>query len=137
MRVVIDTNVLINCIGARTKHHLIWKAFLLNTITLSASFDMLLEYQELVLQKYPAKVASEIIDVPTDPDYIKQCEIYYYWHAITIDPDDNKFYDAAVSCNADYLVTFDTHFNEAKRLEFPKVNIISADEFLEILKALV
>jgi len=31
-------------------------------------------------------------------------------------------------------VTNDAHFKEAKKFEFPNVNIISADEFLEILK---
>lgn len=49
------------------------------------------------------------------------------------DPDDNKFFDAAIAANADYLVTNDSHFNEAKRLLFPKANIISADEFLQML----
>ncbi|WP_394338868.1 PIN domain-containing protein [Hanamia caeni] len=50
------------------------------------------------------------------------------------DPDDNKFFDAAVAGKADFIVTNDAHFNEAKKFEFPNVNIISADEFLEILK---
>ncbi len=51
----------------------------------------------------------------------------------TADEDDNKFIDAAIAANADYLVTNDSHFNEAKLVNFPKVNIITADEFLEIL----
>jgi len=59
---------------------------------------------------------------------------YYYWNIIKADPYDNKFFDAAVAAGADYLVTNDAHFNEVKKISFPKVNIISADEFLEILK---
>jgi predicted nucleic acid-binding protein len=39
----------------------------------------------------------------------------------------------AVAGNADYLVTNDAHFNEVKNLRFPKVNIISAEGFLDIL----
>jgi putative PIN family toxin of toxin-antitoxin system len=136
MRVVIDTNVLINCIGARTKHHGIWKAFLLDKITLFISFDILLEYEELVFQKYPLKIASEIFDILSDPDYIQQQDIYYYWHAIASDPDDNKFFDTAIAANADFLVTNDGHFNTAKKLSFPKVKIVSADEFLEIVKSI-
>jgi len=45
-----------------------------------------------------------------------------------------KFFDAAVAGAADFLVTNDAHFNEAKKLEFPVVNIISADKFLKMLK---
>lgn len=104
MKVVIDTNVLINCVGRRTKHHAIWQAFLVGRITLFASIDILLEYEELVLQKYPLNIASDIIDILFDPDYVKQQEIYYYWNAISADKDDNKFFDTAVACNADYLV---------------------------------
>jgi putative PIN family toxin of toxin-antitoxin system len=136
MKVVIDTNVLINCIGARTKHHVIWQLFLTGRIILHASNDILFEYRELVLQKYPPKVATDIIEILSDPDYIKQHEVYYHWNAIDIDKDDNKFFDTAVACNADYLVTNDGHFKSAKKIAFPKVNIVSADEFLQILKSL-
>jgi len=136
MRVVIDTNVLINCISSRTRYHAIWQAFLTGEITLYASIDVLLEYEELVLQKYPVKIASDIIDILLDPDYVRQQDIYYYWNAISIDKDDNKFFDTAVASGAEYIVTNDNHFKSAKRLSFPKVNIISADDFLQILKSL-
>lgn len=53
---------------------------------------------------------------------------------ITQDADDNKFFDVAVAANADYLVTNDTHFNEAAKIPFPRMNIISADSFLEIIQ---
>jgi uncharacterized protein len=42
----------------------------------------------------------------------------------------------AVAANADYLVTNDTHFKEAEKLSFPKVTIITADMFLDIVKRL-
>ena len=60
--------------------------------------------------------------------------IFFAWNAISKDPDDNKFFDAAVIGGAHYLVTNDAHFKEATLLKFPKVNIISAEEFLQILK---
>lgn len=63
-----------------------------------------------------------------------KAEVYYFWNLITVDPDDNKFIDAYVAADADYLVTNDAHFNEVKKVNFPLVNIVSADEFLEILK---
>lgn len=55
---------------------------------------------------------------------------------ISADPDDNKFIDAYLTAQADYLVTTDKHFNEIKDLKYPPINIVSPDEFLEILKML-
>lgn len=136
MRVVIDTNVLLNCIGARTKHHKIWMAFLSEKISICTCSEILLEYEELVFKRYPFNAAIQIFDILSDPDYVLQFEIYYCWNVITSDPDDNKFFDTSVAANADYLITNDRHFNEVKRLNFPKVNIISADEFLQILDSL-
>lgn len=54
---------------------------------------------------------------------------------IRADAGDNKFFDAAVAANADHPVTNDGHFNEAKKLSFPKVNIVSANEFLSLLES--
>ncbi|HMR81773.1 MAG TPA: hypothetical protein PKE30_01525 [Niabella sp.] len=62
--------------------------------------------------------------------------ISYNWKAVPADPDDYKFFDTAVAGNADYLVTDDGHFNAASMLKFPKVEIINADDFLEILSKL-
>ena len=111
-------------------------SFFTGKITLFASTDMLLEYEELVLQKYPSNIALDIIEILSDADYVKQQEIYYCWNAISIDKDDNKFFDTAIACNADYLLTNGRHFKSAKKLSFPKINITSADEFLQILQSL-
>lgn len=67
------------------------------------------------------------------PDIIFQ-RIYYSWNVISTDPDDNKFFDVAVAGGAHYLVTNDAHFNEAKRIPFPQISIVSADEFLGIIQ---
>lgn len=48
--------------------------------------------------------------------------------------DDNKFADWAVSCNADYLVTNDRHYDVLSTIEFPDIRVIKAAGFLEILK---
>lgn len=66
------------------------------------------------------------------PDIIFK-RIHYTWNAIIVDPDDNKFFDAAVAGNADYLVTNDSHFKDASNIDFPKVNIISAHDFLKLI----
>ena len=64
---------------------------------------------------------------------VKKIEIYYQWHLIEEDVDDNKFVDCAISGNADYLVTDDKHFNQLHKIEFPAVKIIKTKEFLKLL----
>lgn len=49
---------------------------------------------------------------------------------IEADYDDNKFVDCAIAANVQFVVTEDKHFNELKRIEFPKVNVIGEDDFL-------
>jgi len=49
------------------------------------------------------------------------------------DKDDNKFVDCAVAGNADYLVSNDKHFNCLKEVEFPKLNVVTIDAFVQLL----
>ena len=46
----------------------------------------------------------------------------------------NKFVDCALACNARYIVTEDKHFDELKKVTFPKVDVVSLHEFITILK---
>jgi predicted nucleic acid-binding protein len=56
---------------------------------------------------------------------------------LKIDYDDNKFVDAAIVRNVDFIVTNDRHFNPLKEIDFPKVEIINIDDFLDIVKKLI
>ncbi|MFZ1768728.1 MAG: hypothetical protein WAU00_05985 [Caldilinea sp.] len=53
---------------------------------------------------------------------------------IIVDPDDDKFADAAIAANAALLVTSDRHFDVLKTTNFPKVSTCTAQEFLQILQ---
>jgi predicted nucleic acid-binding protein len=65
---------------------------------------------------------------------VEKIETYYNWLLITEDVDDNKFVDAAVAGNVDYVISNDRHFNILKSVDFPKVDVLSPEEFIEILK---
>jgi len=133
MKVVIDSNVLLIAIGKQSHYRPIWDAFMSGYFQLIISEDILHEYEE-ILNEHSARGAAEIImEIISESSAIIYKQIFYAWNVINADPDDNKFFDAAVAGNADYLVTNDAHFNEAKRLAFPVVNIINADKFMEIL----
>ncbi len=134
MRIVLDSNVLLVALGKRSRYKLIWQAFVKGIYKVVVSEDILHEYEEILLEHAAPDIADLVLESFVEsPDVIYQ-RIFYNWNAIITDPDDNKFFDAAVAGDTDFLVTNDAHFNEAKKLKFPVVNIISADKFLEILK---
>jgi putative PIN family toxin of toxin-antitoxin system len=58
--------------------------------------------------------------------------IYYRWQLLK-DPDDNKFTDCAIAANADYLVTNDKDFNVLKQINFPKIAVVTIQEFQNII----
>lgn len=83
------------------------------------SKDIVHAYGEILLEHAAPQAAAPVMEIfPEFPDIIYK-RVYYYWNAITQDADDNKFFDIAIAANADYLVTIDAHFNEAKELSFP------------------
>ena len=136
MKVVIDTNILLVSLPVRSKYRPIFDAYLKSTISIIITTDIYLEYLEILHTQAKEGIARYIEDSFRSAENVTVSNVYYYWNLISVDPDDNKFIDAYMAANADYLITNDTHFNEAKRTAFPTVNIISADDFLDILKDL-
>ncbi|MFN3851783.1 MAG: putative toxin-antitoxin system toxin component, PIN family [Spirosomataceae bacterium] len=61
---------------------------------------------------------------------------YFTFNLIFTDPDDNKFVDCAIASNADFIVTNDKHFDVLKELPYPHLNVISINEFIDILENL-
>ncbi|HEY4150330.1 MAG TPA: PIN domain-containing protein, partial [Chitinophagaceae bacterium] len=94
------------------------------------------EYEEVLGGHSAPGIAELVLEILLESPDVIYNRIYYSWNAVTKDPDDNKFFDVAVAANADYLVTNDAHFNDAARLAFPKVDIISAEMFLSIIEKL-
>ena len=52
---------------------------------------------------------------------------------MTVETDRNKFSDCAIAAGADYLITEDRHFDVLREIGFPKVNVVSLEEFRQIL----
>lgn len=136
MKVVIDSNVFIVCLNPLSKYHAIFIGLLKGLYKLCISTDVSFEYKEIFNQKFNKTKAEAIGRFLIDSNHVIHTEIHYHWRLITIDPDDNKFIDCAVAANADYIVTNDKHFNILKEIDFPKVNCITIEEFMEILKEL-
>ncbi|HEX3933284.1 MAG TPA: putative toxin-antitoxin system toxin component, PIN family [Puia sp.] len=134
MRVVLDTNILLQSLPRKSKVRPIWDAFLKKDIQVILTPSILLEYEEIIGARTSAQVSANVISLFYEAENSIFIHIYYEWNIITDDPDDNKFFDAAVAGNADYIVTNDNHFKQASKIEFPKINIINADQFLVIIQ---
>jgi putative PIN family toxin of toxin-antitoxin system len=135
VRVVLDTNVLLAALPRSSDSHRIFLELVRGTYELCLTSDILNEYEEVFQRKANPEVAVLALDVLDILPNLLQVNKYYFWRLITVDPDDNKFVDCAIAANADFIVTDDKHFNVLKNVTFPKVKVISAAEFLEILKA--
>lgn len=130
MRIVMDTNVLLISLPKVSKYRPIFNALLQSKYTLAISTEILNEYIEIISQKTSPVIADNLGGLFTQLSNIEKTEVSYRWNLIIEDVDDNKFVDCAVAAQVDYIVTNDKHFNILKNVEFPKTNVISADEFL-------
>ncbi|MBC7777724.1 MAG: putative toxin-antitoxin system toxin component, PIN family [Phycisphaerae bacterium] len=133
MKVVVDTNVMLAALPKSSTSHIIFLELLRGSYSLCITNDILSEYEEIFRIKANQGVATLALDVLDILPNLLRINKYFFWNLITVDPDDNKFVDCAVSANADFIVTDDKHFNVLKKVHFPVVRIISSDDFIEML----
>ncbi len=138
MKIVLDTNVLIQIISSRSPHHWLWDALRRQELTLCVTTDILDEYHEIITRFYGnALLADYVLDTIIGWTNLKRVEKYYFWNVPYKDPDDQKFVDCHVACGADYLVTEDkVFFKELKNIPFPKVKAIKPKDFLRVFTSL-
>ncbi len=133
MKVVLDTNVLFVALSNLTDYFSIWQALQLGQYELCVSTDILNEYEEKLQERFRPGVAENTLGfIMRSPDVVFVSN-YFFWNLITVDPDDNKFVDCAISANANFIVTNDKHFKVLKKIPFPSMPVISADDFVELL----
>lgn len=135
MKVVIDTNVFLVIIPSLSRYHIAYEALKENRYNLAVSNEIMMEYEEQLSSRYAIADASEILENLLENQNIKLCNPEYKWNLITTDPDDNKFVDCAIASNADWIVTNDKHFHLLRDIDFPKVNVISIEEFIDLLSS--
>ena len=134
MRVVIDTNSLLVSIGRKSKYRPIFDAIINGKIKLLISNEVLTEYGEILAERTTEAISSNICEYLIQSRSVEKIEVYFRWHLIEKDVDDDKFVDCAVSGNAEYIVTDDKHFNVLKKVKFPIIKIIRTQDFLNLLQ---
>lgn len=133
MRVVIDTNVFLIAFSKHHRFTAIYDALYKGEIELAISNEILMEYAEKMEIMF-STVGPKILDGISYLPNVVKVDTKFKFLLIEVDPDDNKFVDCAIAINADYLVSNDKHFNVLKDIPFPSVVVITADQFLQILK---
>jgi len=133
MRVVLDTNILLVSIAKKSRYRIIFDSLIAKKFYLVISNEVLSEYTEIIAQKTNATVANNIAEMLLTLSNVQKQDVYYKWRLINADEDDNKFVDCAIAGNVDYLISNDKHFNELKDIEFPKLLVLTIDDFMDLL----
>ena len=132
MRLVLDTNSLIQCVSRRSRYHDLWLSFIDGRNQLCVTTEILNEYVEILQRETTENFASIMLEVILNNPNTLFVNIFYKFNLITADPDDNKFIDCAIAAQAKYIVTEDHHYDALRDLEFPKVDIIGLDEAMRM-----
>lgn len=129
MKVVVDTNVLIATINRKNFEFFIYTSFANKKFEWVVSTEILLEYAEKIADFYSLETADFIIRAICSANNTIFAEPHFRWNLIIEDPDDNKFADLAISQNADFLITYDSHFHIFDSIDFPTLKVISPKAF--------
>jgi uncharacterized protein len=128
MRVVLDTNIFVSMVlgGTVGQINSAWQA---GKFTLVVSEEIVAEYLD-VLQRPKLHLSSRSIAVIINrvdrkAEFVTAIEDV---SVIEADPTDNKFLEAALAGDAEYIISGDKHLLELK--EFRKIPVLTARAFL-------
>ncbi|GAB4027932.1 putative toxin-antitoxin system toxin component, PIN family [Spirosoma koreense] len=134
MRIVVDTNCLLASVPKRSQYRWLYDAILNGQVQLVVTTEILAEYEEqLGLFYAPDYAEFVLIALLNLPSLMRINPLSFYWLLIENDPDDNKFVDAAIAANADYIISNDRHYRILQEIPFPQVNCVRLADFKPIL----
>ena len=135
MKVVIDTNGLLQSVPRNGSYRWLYEAFEAGQFTWVVSNEIILEYAEMTAYFF-SPIAAELVTslLLASPNHLRQ-EPYFRFGQVKADPDDNKFVDCAIAAGVDWLVSDDRHILNLLREkdQFPPVAICSFANFKKIL----
>ena len=134
MTIVLDTNILLVAIARNSNLHLIFQELIRQKYVLAVSTEILLEYEEILQRKLSTEAATNIMILLSNLPNLRKIDTHFLWGMIEKDWDDNKFVDCAVAAGATYIVSDDAHFRVLKKIDFPPLDLLTGQEFVEVLK---
>lgn len=121
-------------ISAQNEYYQVWQDFLDGKYTMCITNEIIEEYSEVLARNISPLISEFIVSAIINRRNVKKIYPSFAFHLIEADPDDNKFVDCAIIANAKYIVTQDHHFDVLKNIEFPKVDVVNIQTFLNDLK---
>jgi putative PIN family toxin of toxin-antitoxin system len=134
MKIVLDTNCFISCIGKLSPYRNVFDEFLSGNYVLCLSTDILLEYEEIFLSKWGKNVTENLLSRLIRAKNIELTTIFFNFNMVAADADDNKFADVFLASNADYIVSNDTKLLALNKSEFPTFLVMRLQDFSLLLK---
>lgn len=128
-RIVLDTNCLLQALPTHSPYHKIWEGVLCGEISLCVNTEILNEYEEILTQKTTKDIAHNVVEAIARLHTTEYQEVYIHFGLIVQDADDNKFVDCAIASDAEYIVSNNKHFNILNSIDWPKVSIITLNDF--------
>ena len=136
MRAVLDTNVLISAVIATGTPHEVVVAGYSGEYQIVVSVATLLEFRE-TLHKYPDRFGLSDREIQEEVETLRYFAEFVApdveLDVVDADPDDDKFLEAAVAGNAEYVVSGDQHLLDIDN--FHGIEIVSPRTFYEIVQA--
>lgn len=136
MKIVLDTNCLVNIIMPHSFNNDVWLAFRERKYILYVTNEILYEYHEILSKRYNVIIANTVLKEMMESSNVERINPTFRFNLITKNPDDNKFVDCAITAGATYIVSNDRHFDELEHYDFPKVDVRNLSEFLSIVRTL-
>lgn len=134
MRIVLDTNCLIQSVSPRSRYYAVWESLVSGQNTLCVTNEIITEYLEILQRLTDYDTAEAIIKTFINSPFAEFVTPFYNFELIKQDPDDNKFVDCAIAANARYVVTNDHHFDVLKSISFPPIDVITLEEFVKLIR---
>jgi len=114
----------------------VWEFFVSGENRLCITNEIIEEYIEILQKIVGYEVSEYIVKTIINSPFTEFFTPYYHFELIKADPDDNKFVDCAIVAHARYVVTNDHHYDVLKEIPFPKVQIISIQDFMKVVGGL-
>jgi putative PIN family toxin of toxin-antitoxin system len=110
LKIVLDTNVFLVTLPSHHSYHWVFQAVLNDKFDLCISTEILLEYQEIITQRYGLEKINATLDFLLLLPNVHLITPYFRYPLIEKDFSDNKFVECAIMAGADFIVSNDKHF---------------------------
>lgn len=134
MKIVLDSNCFISCIGKLSPYRNVFDAFLNENYTLCVSTEVLFEYEEIFQIKWGSDVTENLLTRLIRAENVEFTTIFFNFNLILGDEDDNKFADLFLTSNADFIVSNDSKLLALNKIEFPSFEVITLQQFSKMIK---